>query len=355
MVGLEELLRLLVERGGSDLHIAAGSPPRIRVDGRLIPTEFDTLSRDDTQKLIYTVLDDAQIARFEKEFELDFSFGVDGLGRFRANIFYQRDAVGGVFRLVPYLIRGFSELGLPKKVCQEICSLPKGLILVTGASGTGKSTTLAAMIDYINSTQSLHIMTIEDPIEFVHENKNSLVNQREVGGDTHSFKNALRAVLRQDPDVVFIGELRDTETTQAALTISETGHLTFGTLHTNDASQTINRIIDIFPQYQQQQIRTQLSFTLAAVFCQQLLPRASGKGRVLACEIMIANSAIRSLIRENKIHQIYSVIQTSSRLGMRTMNQSLYELYTKGDISYQDAISHSFDPDELRRLMERRV
>jgi twitching motility protein PilT len=353
MIALEELLRVLVERRGSDLHIAAGSPPRIRVDGKLVPTEFDILTKEDIQKLVYTVIDDRQIAKFEKELELDFSFGVDNLGRFRGNIFFQRDAIGGVFRLIPHVIRNFTDLGLPKKVFEEVCALPKGLVLVTGATGSGKSTTLAAMIDHINATENVHIMTVEDPIEFVHQNKNSLVNQREVGGDTHSFQNALRTVLRQDPDVVLIGEMRDPETTAAALTISETGHLTFATLHTNDTTQTINRIIDIFPQYQQQQIRTQLSFTLSAIFCQQLVPRAGGKGRIAALEILLANSAVRSLIRENKIHQIYSVIQTSGKAGMKTMNQSLYELYVGGHIKYEDAVSCSFDPEELKKLIER--
>jgi twitching motility protein PilT len=353
MVSLEELLQALVERGGSDLHISAGSPPRVRIDGRLVPTEFDTLSKEETQKLVYGLLDDGQIARFEKELELDFSFGVENMGRFRANIFMQRGAVTAAFRLVPHVIRGFDELGLPRKLCQELCSIPKGLILVTGATGSGKSTTQAAMVDYINSTRNAHIVIIEDPIEFVHRNKNSLVNQREVGTDTHGFKNALRSVLRQDPDVVLIGEMRDVETIEAALTISETGHLTIGTLHTSDTVQTINRIVDVFPAHQQQQIRTQLSLTLQAVFCQQLIPRSSGKGRVLAAEIMIATPAIRSLIREDKIHQIYSHIQLSGRLGMKTMNQSLFELYRSGYLSLEDAITHSGDPEELKGLLAR--
>jgi len=353
MVSLEELLQLLVSRGGSDLHLAAGSPPRVRVDGKLMPTEFDGLNRDESQKLVYGILTQDQIARFEKNLELDFSFGVENLGRFRTNVFIQRGSVGAVFRLVPSAVRGFDDLGLPKKVCTELCELPKGLILVTGATGSGKSTTLAAMVDYINATENCHIMTIEDPIEFVHRNKNSLINQREVGTDTHGFKESLRHVLRQDPDVVLVGEMRDLETIEAALTISETGHLTFATLHTSDAVQTINRIVDVFPAYQQQQIRTQLSFTLSGVFCQQLLPKSTGKGRVLASEIMLATSAVRALIRDNKVHQVYSVIQTSQKLGMKTMNQSLFELYQGGQLTYQDCLAYSSDPEDLKKTFQR--
>jgi len=353
MVSLEELLQLLVSRGGSDLHLAAGSPPRVRVDGKLMPTEFDGLNRDESQKLVYGILTQDQIARFEKNLELDFSFGVENLGRFRTNVFLQRGSVGAVFRLVPSAVRGFDDLGLPKKVCTELCELPKGLILVTGATGSGKSTTLAAMVDYINATENCHIMTIEDPIEFVHRNKNSLINQREVGTDTHGFKESLRHVLRQDPDVVLVGEMRDLETIEAALTISETGHLTFATLHTSDAVQTINRIVDVFPAYQQQQIRTQLSFTLSGVFCQQLLPKSTGKGRVLASEIMLATSAVRALIRDNKVHQVYSVIQTSQKLGMKTMNQSLFELYQGGQLTYQDSLAYSSDPEDLKKTFQR--
>jgi twitching motility protein PilT len=353
MVSLEELLQLLVQRGGSDLHLAAGSPPRIRVDGLLKPTEFEVLSKDEAQKLVYGILSDEQIARFEKDWELDFSFGVENLGRFRTNVFLQRSSVGAVFRLVPNSVRGFDDLGLPRKVCQELCELPRGLILVTGATGSGKSTTLAAMIDYINATEHDHIITVEDPIEFVHRNKNSLINQREVGSDTREFKAALRHVLRQDPDVVLIGEMRDLETIEAALTISETGHLTFATLHTSDAVQTINRIIDVFPAYQQQQVRTQLSFTLSAIFCQQLIPKSNGKGRVLCSEILTMTPASRSLIRENKAHQIYSVIQTSGKVGMRTMNQSLYEIYKAGHITYEIALQFSADPEDLKKTFQR--
>jgi twitching motility protein PilT len=353
MVSLEELLQLLVQRGGSDLHVAAGSAPRIRVDGKLLPTEFDVMSREETQKLVYGVLSEDQIARFEKDLELDLSFGVDTLGRFRTNVFLQRSAVGAVFRLVPHAVRTFEDLGLPRRVCTDLCDLPRGLVLVTGATGSGKSTTLAAMIDYINSHGQYHIMTIEDPIEFVHKNKQSLVNQREVGTDTHDFKASLRHVLRQDPDVVLVGEMRDLETIEAALTISETGHLTFATLHTSDCVQTINRIIDVFPAHQQQQIRTQLSFVLSGVFCQQLIPKSSGRGRVLASEIMIANPAVRALIRESKAHQIYSVIQTSGRMGMKTMNQSLFEVYKAGHLKIEDAMQYSSDVEDLKKTFQR--
>ena len=292
-----------------------------------------------------------QIAKFEKDWELDLSFGVANLGRFRTNVFLQRGTVAAVFRVIPYDIKGFEDLGLPVDICSKLCNLPKGLILVTGATGSGKSTTLAAMIDYINDNRRGHIVTIEDPIEFLHRNKGCLFNQREVGADTREFKNALRAVLRQDPDVVLVGEMRDLETIEAALTLAETGHLTFATLHTSDTVQTINRIVDVFPAYQQQQIRTQLSFTLQGVFCQQLVPKNDGNGRALASEIMIANSAIRSLVREDKAHQIYSQIQTGGREGMRTMNASLHELYSRRLISLDEALLRSTDKDDLMRLI----
>jgi twitching motility protein PilT len=353
MVTLEELLQILVQRNGSDLHITAGSPPKIRIDGRLVNTEHDVLTPEMSQKLVYSILDSNQIARFEKELELDMSFGIEGLGRFRTNVFQQRGAVGGVFRIIPYDIKAMKELGLPQDVCENLCALPKGLVLVTGATGSGKSTTLASMIDYINTIRTDHIVTIEDPIEFVHRNKNCLVNQREVGADTHSFNDALIHVLRQDPDVILIGEMRDVTTIETALILAETGHLTFATLHTSDTVQTMNRIVDVFPAYQQQQIRTQLSFTLQAVFCQQLIPRANGRGRVLCAEVMIANSAVRSLIREDKAHQIYSIIQTGGKLGMRTMNQSLFDLYRAGLISYDEAMSRTTDPEDLKRTFAR--
>ena len=325
----------------------------MRIDGQLKPTEFETLTRDDVQKLVYGILSDEQIARFEKDWELDFSFGVENLGRFRTNVYMQRGSVGAVCRLVPNAVRGFDDLGLPRKLCQELCQMPRGLILVTGATGSGKSTTLAAMIDYINSTENCHIITVEDPIEFVHRNKNCLVNQREVGSDTREFKTALRHVLRQDPDVVLIGEMRDLETIEAALTISETGHLTFATLHTSDAVQTINRIVDVFPAHQQQQVRTQLSFVLQSVFCQQLVPKSNGKGRVLCAEILKAVPAVRSLIRENKAHQVYSVIQTGGQQGMVTMNQSLFGLYKAGHLTFEGALAVSSDQEDLKRIFQR--
>ena len=353
MYTLEELLQELVNRKGSDLHVTAGSPPRVRVDGALAPLEGDKLAPQDTQNVIYSILTSEQIARFERDLELDLSFGISGLGRFRTNVFLQRGAVGAVLRVIPFEVSTMRELGLPQKLCQKLCGLPKGLILVTGATGSGKSTTLASCIDYINSQREGHIVTIEDPIEFVHRNNKCLINQREVGSDTHSFPNALRAVLREDPDVVLIGEMRDQETILAALTLAETGHLTFGTLHTSDCVQSINRVVDVFPAHQQQQIRTQLSFTLQAVFCQQLLQRINGRGRALSVEIMVANSAVRSLIRDDKAHQIYSIIQTGGKEGMRTMNQSLFELYQANIISYDEALTHTTDPDDLKRTFQR--
>jgi twitching motility protein PilT len=351
MVSMEELLHLMVQRGGSDLHVSVSSPPRIRVDGRLIATEHEPLTQELAQKLVYSVLTSDQIAKLEKVLELDFSFGVSGLGRFRTNAFYQRGSIAAVLRMIPFEVYDFEQLGLGRGVCESICNLPKGLVLVTGATGSGKSTTLASMVDYLNLSREGHIVTIEDPIEFLHRNKKCLVNQREVGSDTGAFTNALRSVLRQDPDIVLIGEMRDLETIEAALTLAETGHLTFATLHTSDCVQTINRVVDVFPAHQQQQIRTQLSFTLQAVFSQQLLARTNGRGRVLAAEVMIVNPAIRALIRDNKAHQIYSIIQTSRKAGMRTMNQALSDLYRGNHISFEEALCHSGDPAELERLL----
>jgi twitching motility protein PilT len=306
-----------------------------------------------TKKLVYSVLGADQVAKFEKNFELDFSFGVSNLGRFRTNAFLQRGTVAAVLRVIPFEVYDFQTIGLPVKVCEWICNLPRGLVLCTGSTGSGKSTTLASMVNYINESRQNHIVTIEDPIEFLHRNKGCLVNQREVGGDTLGFEKALKSVLRQDPDVVLVGEMRDLETIEAALTLAETGHLTFATLHTSDVTQTVNRIVDVFPAHQQQQIRTMLSFTLQAVVCQQLVPRVHGKGRVLAAEVMIVNPAIRALIRDNKAHQIMSIIQTGGAAGMRTMNQSLYELYRSGTISYEDALDHTADEADFQRLMER--
>lgn len=354
-VSMEELIEIMIQRGGSDLHISSGSPPKIRIDGKLVSTEHEMLIPEVAKKLVYSILNTEQVAKYERDKELDFSFGVEGMGRFRTNVFYQRGTVGAVLRVIPYTVLSFEELGLPRKACESLCNLPKGLILVTGATGSGKSTTLAAMMDFINHVRNCKIVTIEDPIEFLHKNINCLVNQREIGVDTHNFKNALRSVLRQDPDVILIGEMRDVETIESALILAETGHLTFGTLHTSDAIQTINRIVDVFPAFQQQQVRTQLSFTVQAVFSQQLIPRANGRGRALAAELLIANSAVRSLIRDNKAHQIYSIIQTGSRYGMKTMNQSLHELYRTNVITYDEAINHSTDPEDLRRTFQRNV
>jgi twitching motility protein PilT len=353
MISIEELLTVMVQRGGSDLHLSASSPPRIRVDGILVNTEHEMLTPEVTQKIVYSFLSTEQIAAFEKDLELDLSFGIDGLGRFRVNVFLQRGTVASVLRVIPYEIMSFSELGLPVGICESLCALPKGLILVTGATGSGKSTTLASMLDHINQVRAGHIVTVEDPIEFLHRNKSCLCNQRELGGDTKGFREALRSALRQDPDVVMIGELRDRETVEAALTIAETGHLTFATLHTSDAISTINRIIDIFPSHQQSQVRTQLSFVLQAVFSQQLLTRATGRGRILAAELMICTAAVRALIRDDKVHQVYSLMQTSGRIGMRTMNQSLYELYRASLITYEEAVTCTLDPEDLKRCFQR--
>src|SRR5687767_7939813 len=353
-ISLSELLRKLSEVGGSDLHITTGSPPQVRVDGHLRPLEsYRVLTSADTKQLAYSVLTDAQKHRFEENLELDFSFGVKGLSRFRANLFNQRGAVGAVFRAIPYEIKAFEDLGLPA-VVKELCNKPRGLILVTGPTGSGKSTTLAARIDKINRDRHEHILTIEDPIEFLHNHKGCLINQREVNADTHGFAAALRTALRQDPDVVLVGEMRDLETIESALRIAETGHLTLATLHTNSAASSINRIIDVFPAHQQTQIRTQLSFVLEGILCQALLERSSGKGRVMAMEILVPNAAIRNLIREDKIHQVYSMMQTGqSKFGMQTFNQSLATLYHRKLITLETALLRSSSPDELQELINR--
>ncbi len=348
MITMEELLALMVRQGGSDLHITVGSPPRIRLDGALLSVEHQALEAEDTRRLATSVLTSDQIAKLDRDLELDCSFGLEGNGRFRVNVFYQQGSVACVLRSIPGGIPNFEQLGMPLEVCQRICNMHAGLVLVTGATGSGKSTSLAAMIDYINVNRQAHIVTIEDPVEFTHVHKNCVVTQREVGGDTKAFKNALRSVLRQDPDIVLVGELRDHETIEAALTLSETGHLTFGTLHTSDAVQSVNRIIDVFPPHQQSQVRTMLSFSLEAVFSQKLLPIANGTGRVMANEVMIATPGIRALIRDGKSHQIYSQIQTGGRLGMSTMAQSLGRLVSSGRVSMKDAESVLSDPGELR-------
>jgi twitching motility protein PilT len=350
---LYDLLNLMIEKGASDLHITTGSPPRLRVDGRLLPLDSQPLSPTDTKTICYGVLTDAQKHTFEEHNELDFSFGLKGLSRFRANMFMQRGAVAGAFRAVPFELKSFTELGLPE-IINDLAKRPQGLILVTGPTGCGKSTTLAAVIDRINSDRPQHIITIEDPIEYLHGHKKCLINQREVHADTASFREALRYVLRQDPDIVLIGEMRDLETIEAALKVSETGHLTFATLHTNSAVQAINRIIDVFPPHQQEQIRVQMSFVLEGIVAQQLIPRKMGQGRVLSTEVLVPNNAIRNLIREDKIHQIYSMMQSGqSKFGMQTMNQSLLELFRKGLITNEDALAHSQVPDELVTMLQR--
>jgi twitching motility protein PilT len=352
-LSLSDLLKKLIELGGSDLHLTTNTPPQVRVDGHLHPIESArTLTSADTKSLAYSVLTDAQKHRFEENLELDFSFGVRGLSRFRANLFNQRGAVGAVFRAIPYEIKSFDDLGLPPVVAQ-LCDRPRGLILVTGPTGSGKSTTLAAMLDKVNRERHEHIVTIEDPIEFLHSHKSCIVNQREVGADTRGFAEALRTALRQDPDVVLVGEMRDLETIESALRIAETGHLTFATLHTNSAASTINRIIDVFPSAQQSQIRAQLSLVLEGILCQSLIPRADGRGRGMALEILVPNPAIRNLIREDKVHQIYSMMQTGQgKNGMQTFNQSLATLYHKRLITIETAMQRSSNPDELRELIE---
>jgi twitching motility protein PilT len=350
---LHQLLKTLVERGGSDLHLTTNSPPMIRVDGDLTPLDYPPLTVPETKQLAYSILTDVQKHRFEENLELDLSFGVKGLARFRGNVFMQRGATSAVFRQIPYEILGFRELGIPQ-VVEGLCNKPRGLILVTGPTGSGKSTTLATMIDKINREHPKHIVTMEDPIEFLHTHKRCIVNQRELHADTHSFPNALRAVLREDPDVVLVGEMRDLETMECALRVAETGHLTMATLHTNSAVQTLTRIIDAFPSGQQAQIRAQLSFVLEGILCQSLLPRANGKGRAMAMEILIPTAGIRNLVREDKLHQIYSMMQTGqNKYGMQTFNQSLATLVHRRVITNELAMSTSSLPDELAEMIAR--
>ena len=347
---IHQMLKFMVDNGASDLHLTPGTPPQFRIDGSLRPLNVPTLAPPATKKIAYSLLTDAQKHIFEEEKELDFSFGVKGLSRFRANMFHTRGSVGLAIRTIPFEIMTFEQLGLPK-IVEDLTKKPKGLILVTGPTGSGKSTTLAAMIDRINSTRHEHIITVEDPIEFLHPHKSCVVNQREVGADTESFRKALKYILRQDPDIVLIGEMRDLETIEAALTVSETGHLVFGTLHTNSCVQTMNRIIDVFPPYQQPQVRAQLSFVLEGVLSQTLIPRKTG-GRILSLEVLVPNAAIRNLIREDKVHQIYSSMQVGqSKFGMQTMNQSLLDLYQKGQISLEEVLGRTTNPDEMRQML----
>src|SRR4029078_11770987 len=351
---LTELLQKTIELGGSDLHLRVDSPPQVRVHGRLSPLEgMEPLTADETKELAYAFLNDDQRRIFEEKRELDHSIGLEGLSRFRVNIFNQKETVGGVYRVIPFELRVFEELGLPHVVA-DLCRKPRGLILVTGPTGSGKSTTLATMIDRINVQRHEHILTIEDPIEFLHTHKNCVVSQRELGTDTDSFAEALRSGLPQDPDIVLVGEMRDLETIEMALRVAETGHLTLATLHTNTAASTISRIIDVFPAVQQPQIRTTLSTTLAGIMCAALLPNSTGTGRVMAMEILIPNSAVRNLIREDKIHQIYSMMQTGNdKFGMQTLNQSLAALYRRRDITLEAAISISSNQEELLDLVGR--
>ncbi len=350
MVTLRELLELMVKRKASDLHLTVGAPPILRVDGKLTKTDFEMLTPDLTKKLAYSIMNERQRQKFEENSELDLSFGVEQLSRFRCNVFMQRGNVAVALRQIPFKVLTFAELGVPDVVV-KLAELPRGLVLVTGPTGSGKSTTLAALIDKINAERHLHIITIEDPIEYLHRHKNCLVNQREIHSDTKSFSNSLKYALRQDPDVVLIGEMRDLETMEAALTISETGHLAFATLHTNSTAEAINRIVDVFPTNQQEQVRIQLSFVLQGIVTQQLIP-AVGGGRVLSMEILMATPAVRACIRDEKIHQIYSLIQAGAKFGMKTMNQSLMELHSKKKITYSDAVARSSNIAEFEEMIK---
>ena len=350
MASMHELLKRMAELHASDLHLTAGSPPLFRIDGSLVPTEAEKIPPDEVLKLSYSIMNEGQRKAFEQKKEVDFSFGVQNLSRYRANVFLQRGCCSCAIRSIPFKIQPLEELGLPP-VVTKLTERPNGLVLVTGPTGSGKSTTLAAMVDKINSEREGHILTIEDPIEFVHKHKKCIVNQREVHQDTDTFASALRVALRQDPDVVLIGEMRDLETIQAALSIAETGHLTLATLHTNSAAQTINRIIDVFPADQKATVRAQLSMVLEGVISQALLPRIGG-GRVMACEILVASMAIRALIRDDKVHQIQGIIEIGQKFGMQTMNSELIKLFQKRQITKKDALTRSPDPDQMAKLIE---
>jgi twitching motility protein PilT len=351
---MDELFQLMKEKNASDLHLTVGVPPVLRIDGNLFATPFEALTPERTQALIYSIMSDDQKQRFESTNELDFAFSLKSLGRMRVNIYRQKGHVGVAIRSIPFDFKTFRQLSLPLAV-DNLMHLNKGLVLVTGPTGSGKSTSLASMINFINENYGYHIMTVEDPIEFIHDHKRSIINQREVGQDTKDFASALRYVLRQDPDVILIGEMRDLETTQQALNAAETGHLVFGTLHTSDTIQTINRIIDMFPPNQQEQVRAQLSFVLEAVISQQLLQRADNKGRVLCAEVLLATPAVRSIIRDKKIEQLSHVMQTNQKAGMMTMNQSLGDLYLEKRITYQEALFHSSDVNDLKSYLEQRL
>ncbi len=350
---MKQLLEEMVQRNSTDLHLTTGAPPMYRIDGELVPTNYEIMTPELIQNLIYSVLNDQQRKKFEMEWELDFSFGIAGLSRFRGNTFRQRGSVASAIRTIPFEIRGFKQLGIPI-VVQELAGRPKGLILCTGPTGSGKSTTLAAVIDKVNSERRCHIVTVEDPIEYLFRHKKAIINQRQVGSDTKSFANALKYVLREDPDVVMVGEMRDPETIGTTLTIAETGHLTLATLHTNSAAESIHRIIDVFPPHQQGQVRAQLAFVVEGVVTQQLLPKIGG-GRVLAAEVMVATPAIRALIRDEKEHQIYSTIQAGLKYGMQTMNQSLYTLYAKRLITLETAFNFTPNIEEFEHMVEQKT
>lgn len=350
---IDKYIKIMVANNASDIHITAGSPVHIRVDELLIPADDTILTPEESKELIYSMLSNEQKEKFERELELDMSFGMKGLGRFRVNVFRQRGTLAASIRMIPHEVWTFEQCGLPAGIVLDFCKKPKGLVLVTGATGSGKSTSLASMVDWINANRQCHIVTIEDPIEFIYRNKKSIVEQREVYSDTHSFGASLKHVLRQDPDVILIGEMRDLETIESALIVAETGHLVLATLHTSDCVQTINRIIDVFPSHQQQQIRIQLSFVLIGVLSQQLVPKAIGKGRALVSEVLVVTPAVKSLIRESKAHQIYSVMQTSQKEGMKTMNQALYDMYIKKIISFDEMMQRTSDQDDLKRLFKK--
>ncbi len=351
-LSMKQLLEEMVQRNSTDLHLTTGAPPMYRIDGELVPTNYEIMTPELIQNLVYSVLNDQQRKKFEMEWELDFSFGIAGLSRFRGNTFRQRGSVAAAIRTIPFEIRGFKELGIPL-VVQELAGRPKGLILCTGPTGSGKSTTLAAVIDKVNGERRCHIVSVEDPIEYLFRHKKAIINQRQVGSDTKSFANALKYVLREDPDVVMVGEMRDPETIGTTLTIAETGHLTLATLHTNSAAESVHRVIDVFPPHQQGQVRAQLAFVVEGVITQQLLPKIGG-GRVLAAEVMVATPAIRALIRDEKEHQIYSTIQAGAKYGMQTMNQSLYTLYAKRLITLETAFDYTPNIEEFEHMVEQK-
>ena len=352
MLYINDLLIEVLEKGASDLHLTVGVPPTVRLNGLLTYLDYPKLTPKDTQEIIYSILTQEQREQVERKKEFDLSYSVPGQSRFRVNIYYQRHSLAAAFRLIPIVIRSIEELGLPM-ILEQVATKPRGFVLITGPTGSGKSTTLAALIDYINTTRSVHIITVEDPIEYLHKHKKGIINQREIGNDTLSFQNALKYVLRQDPDVILVGEMRDMETISTALTAAETGHLVFATLHTQDAPQTIDRIIDVFPPHQQQQIRMQLAGTLQCILSQQLLPDRDGNGRIAAVEVLIPTPGIRNMIREAKNHQILNAMQTGQKYGMQTMDQSLAALYRNGKISYEMAMSQASDSNEVKQILGR--